>query len=100
MPTWLHHRASYALTLIVALLGVWITGSVVVGLALAATLGIAWLAVRRSFRSPRWRLVWVIAAAAATLVAAVQLVPYGRDHSNPPVTGEPVWNVAETRALA
>ena len=30
----------------------------------------------------------------------IQLVPYGRDHTNPPVTGEPTWNAPETRALA
>jgi len=29
-----------------------------------------------------------------------QAVPYGRDHSNPPVTAEPRWNAPETRALA
>ena len=31
---------------------------------------------------------------------AIQLVPYGRDHTNPPVTGEPTWDAQETRALA
>ena len=30
---------------------------------------------------------------------AIQLVPYGRDHTNPPVTGEPAWDAPETRAL-
>jgi len=34
------------------------------------------------------------------LTAAIQLVPYGRDHDNPPVTREPIWDRAETRALA
>jgi mono/diheme cytochrome c family protein len=29
----------------------------------------------------------------------IQLVPYGRDHSNPPVQEEPAWDTAETRAL-
>ena len=29
----------------------------------------------------------------------VQLVPYGRNHSNPPVTKEPSWD-AQTRAIA
>jgi hypothetical protein len=28
----------------------------------------------------------------------IQLVPYGRNHSNPPVTREPAWNSPETRA--
>ncbi len=29
----------------------------------------------------------------------IQLVPYGRAHSNPPVTGEPKWATPETRQL-
>ena len=31
---------------------------------------------------------------------AIQLVPYGRDHTNPPITGEPTWDTPQTRALA
>ena len=31
---------------------------------------------------------------------AMQLVPYGRDHTNPPVTGEPTWDSPATRVLA
>ena len=31
---------------------------------------------------------------------AIQLVPYGRDHTNPPVAGEPTWDAPTTRALA
>ena len=31
---------------------------------------------------------------------AIQLVPYGRDHTNPPVTGEPAWDSPATRAYA
>ncbi len=34
------------------------------------------------------------------LALAIQLVPYGRDHTNPPVQAEPQWNSPETRALA
>jgi hypothetical protein len=30
---------------------------------------------------------------------AIQLVPYGRDHTNPPVTAEPKWDSPATRAL-
>jgi hypothetical protein len=30
----------------------------------------------------------------------IQLVPYGRDHTNPPVTGEPSWDAPATRELA
>ena len=35
----------------------------------------------------------------AALVLA-QLVPYGRDHTNPPVVAEPAWDHPATRALA
>ena len=31
---------------------------------------------------------------------AIQLVPYGRSHTNPAVTAEPTWDSAQTRALA
>ncbi len=34
------------------------------------------------------------------VLLAAQVVPYGRDHSNPPVTAEPQWNAPGTRALA
>ena len=42
-------------------------------------------------------------SAALVLVAvvlAIQLVPYGRNHTNPPVTAEPRWDRPQTRALA
>ncbi|RNA64375.1 cytochrome C [Prosthecochloris sp. ZM_2] len=31
--------------------------------------------------------------------ALIQLVPYGRNHTNPPVTGEPSWDSERTREL-
>ena len=34
------------------------------------------------------------------LFAVIQAVPYGRDHSNPPVRQEPAWDSPATRALA
>jgi hypothetical protein len=37
--------------------------------------------------------------ALALFLVAIQLVPYGRNHTNPPVVKEPAWNSAETRAL-
>jgi len=43
-----------------------------------------------------------LARAGVALVAAVaiiQLVPYGRSHTNPPVTGEPTWDSPATRKL-
>lgn len=34
------------------------------------------------------------------LVVVAQLVPFGRDHSNPPVVKEPSWDKPSTRELA
>jgi len=31
---------------------------------------------------------------------AIQLVPYGRSHTNPAVAAEPAWDTPQTRALA
>jgi hypothetical protein len=42
-------------------------------------------------------VVFVLALAG---VAALQLVPYGRQHNNPPVLAEPVWDAPQTRELA
>ncbi|MHB1417756.1 MAG: heme-binding domain-containing protein [Chloroflexota bacterium] len=33
-------------------------------------------------------------------VLAIQAVPYGHDHTNPPVQQEPAWDSAQTRELA
>ena len=45
---------------------------------------------------------WIRLAALIVLGAFVliQLVPYGRDHTNPPVRQEPNWDSARTRQLA
>lgn len=43
-------------------------------------------------------LAWA-AIGAVALALAIQLVPYGRDHRNPPVRAEPAWDSAQTRAL-
>ncbi len=75
-------------------------------------LGKEWLAVLGSLTLASWgvatlfrrRFGWgglrsaVIAVAGVVLLA--QLVPYGRSHDNPPITAEPAWDSAETRALA
>ncbi len=47
-------------------------------------------------------LKWLVRGIALVLAGflLIQLVPYGRDHANPPVTGEPAWDSAATRALA
>jgi len=40
-------------------------------------------------------LKWILPAA----VVLIQFIPFGHDHTNPPVTGEPQWNSPETRDL-
>lgn len=46
------------------------------------------------------RILKPLLLGAVALAAAIQLVPYGRDHSNPPVTAEPQWDSVATRDLA
>jgi mono/diheme cytochrome c family protein len=46
------------------------------------------------------RIALYVAAALIGLFAVAQAVPYGRGHSNPPVTNEPAWDSPQTRALA
>lgn len=41
-----------------------------------------------------------ILAGLVLLFGLIQLVPYGRAHTNPPVTGEPAWDSPRTRELA
>ena len=42
----------------------------------------------------------MVAVGLAGLLAVAQLVPYGRDHSNPPVTQDAPWGDGRVRALA
>ncbi len=46
--------------------------------------------------------VWVRRGLVVLAVSAlaIQLVPYGRDHANPPVVQEPAWDSQQTRVLA
>lgn len=45
----------------------------------------------------RW-VKWGMAALFGGLLL-IQLVPYGREHDNPPVVAEPAWDSAQTRQL-
>jgi mono/diheme cytochrome c family protein len=45
-------------------------------------------------RPVKW-LLWLF-----VLVVVIQLVPYGRTHTNPPIVQEPAWDSPATRALA
>lgn len=42
----------------------------------------------------RWTLMTFV-----TLAILIQLYPYGRNHANPPVTGEPAWDSPRTKEL-
>jgi len=44
-------------------------------------------------------LKWLLTGLVLLYVAA-QIVPYGRDHDNPPVVAEPAWDTPTTRELA
>lgn len=44
--------------------------------------------------------VYILAAVILGLLLLIQLVPYGRDHTNPPVVSEPNWDDPQTRQLA
>jgi hypothetical protein len=47
------------------------------------------------------RQFWARAGLVLVLAfVAIQFLPYGRDHVNPPVVAEPSWDSPETRALA
>ena len=43
----------------------------------------------------KWGVIIIVAG-----FLLIQLVPYGRNHTNPPVQSEPNWDSPETRALA
>jgi hypothetical protein len=46
----------------------------------------------------KWLLRGLVAG--VVLLGLIQLVPYGRNHTNPPVTREVTWDSARTRELA
>jgi len=48
-------------------------------------------------RSKKSGILRRLLLAAAALLVLLQLVPYGHQHANPPVTGEPAWDRPETR---
>jgi hypothetical protein len=44
-------------------------------------------------------VLFIVLGAGLLVFLLIQLVPFGKDHRNPPVTGEPKWNSPQTRAL-
>ncbi len=45
------------------------------------------------------KILSTLIIALIVLGVAIQLVPYGRNHANPPVVAEPNWDSPETKAL-
>ena len=76
---------------------------VIIGLVAAPTV---WYIVRAQRTSTSTvskltnaRLLTAIFAATLGTMVAIQAIPYGRAHSNPPITGEPEWATPRTREL-
>ena len=46
------------------------------------------------------RAITFVLLAGVVLFGLIQLVPYGRDHSDPPAVQEPAWDSPQTRQLA
>lgn len=47
----------------------------------------------------QWPLSLKALLSLGILFVLIQLIPYGRNHENPPVTGEPEWDSSRTREL-
>jgi len=46
------------------------------------------------------KIIFIIVAGVVALFLIIQLVPYGHQHTNPPVLAEPAWDSPQTRDLA
>ncbi len=46
------------------------------------------------------RLTLYVLGTGVAILLLIQAIPYGRDHTNPPVVAEPAWDSAQTRAFA
>jgi hypothetical protein len=53
-----------------------------------------------SGRANLWRLGKPLLIVTGVFVLAIQLIPYGRAHANPPVEAEPAWSSPEAREFA
>ncbi|HEY9089617.1 MAG TPA: heme-binding domain-containing protein [Anaerolineaceae bacterium] len=52
-------------------------------------------------RKPGFLVIFgILVLSVVVLGLLIQLVPYGKDHTNPPVVAEPNWDSPQTRALA
>jgi hypothetical protein len=46
------------------------------------------------------KIILIVGIGAVALLILIQLVPFGRQHTNPPVVQEPNWDSPQTRQLA
>jgi hypothetical protein len=46
------------------------------------------------------KVILIVIAIGIVVLLLVQLIPYGKDHNNPPVVSEPNWDSQQTRELA
>lgn len=46
------------------------------------------------------KIIFIVIGVVVALALLIQLVPYGRNHTNPPVVQEPNWDSQTTRDLA
>lgn len=61
-----------------------------------------WIITKRDSKKGQAEVLTVVSSVAIAFVAVfavIQAVPYGRSHTNGPVTGEPQWSSPQTRAL-
>lgn len=47
-----------------------------------------------------WKVLLYLFLGGIAVFVILQIIPYGRDHSNPPVVSEPQWDSPQTRQLA
>ena len=91
-----------------------VAGSRLIGLDLLYTIALlpllaggtfvldSWRSRRRGGRTPPGvgTALAEMGVVAVVLFGLIQVIPFGRMPSNPPVTGEPAWDSPQTRALA
>jgi hypothetical protein len=52
------------------------------------------------FMKKTGRIILILLGVALVLFVLIQLIPFGRNHTNPPVVSEPNWDSLATRELA
>ena len=81
-----------------ALIGMPPFGFVVPAVLIGCQTTLVSLKINESFLSSS-KLISVFFVATVVTMLVIQFIPYGKDHSNPPVNGEPAWSSPRTREL-